>query len=310
MAVVISDLVAALTTRYEVLFRDSLNESVNIDKATLSRIVMDIDMGDFQGKTLDLNWLGAAPQMREWVDEKRAQGLNDFNLSVEIKRYEASVEIDLDTFKDARSNIYDPRIQEMAQNAGRLEYNLISDLILNGEAATAYDGQFFFDTDHSEGASGTQSNELTGTGTSAAQITTDYYSAYSALLGFKDDQGVQLQANAFRPLVWIPNNATMVQRFEELRDAQLISQTSNVLGGRFDLVVDPRQTDANDWFMFRTDGVMKPFLWINREAAHYEDNFGSADPDVFKRRVGMASVVARGRAAYGMWQKAVKVKNA
>ena len=67
------------------------------------------------------------------------------------------------------NNPYEQRIREMAQNAARLTYNLISDLIKGGAAAKCYDSQFFFDTDHSEGDSGTQSNKLTGTGTSAAR---------------------------------------------------------------------------------------------------------------------------------------------
>lgn len=311
MPLVISDLAAALSTRYEVLFQASYNDGVAVDREMLSRIAMPVELGDFQGNRIDLNWLGAAPQMREWADEKRAAGLNRFSLSVEMRRYEASIEIDLDAFRDARYNVYDSRIREMARNAGRLEYNLLSDLIGAGDAAgsTCYDGSLFFSATHQEGLSGVQSNLLAGTGVSAAQIAADFYAATARLLGFRDDQGATLQAQPFRPLVWAPNNPELVQRFEELRDAQLLSQSSNVLAGRFDLVVDPRLASSTDWFMFRTDGVTKPFLLINREEARYEDNFASADPDVFRRRTGMASVVARKRATYGMWQHAVKINN-
>ena len=38
--------------------------------------------------------------------------------------------------------------------------SLLSTLIVNGESATCYDEQYFFDTDHSEGESGTQSNVI------------------------------------------------------------------------------------------------------------------------------------------------------
>lgn len=310
MALNLSELAASNSTRYEILWREEYNRTVAVEDERLSPLLMQIDQPNFRGKTVDMNWLGAAPQMREWVDEKRAIGLADFNLSVVIKRYEASVEIDLDDFMDARENLYDPRIREMAQNGSRLRYNLVSDLIAAGESGTCYDGQNFFDTDHSEGSSGTQSNELTGTGTSAAQLKADYYTAIAALTGFKDDKGVPLQPSRFRPLIWIPNSATMIERFEELAQAPLISNTTNVIAGKFDLVIDPRQTDSNDWYMFRTDGAMKPFILVNREEVHYEDNFGSGNDDVFKRRIGMASAVGRMAATYGMWQRAVKIKNA
>src|SRR3989442_799519 len=84
------------------------------------------------------------------------------------------------------------------------EYNQVSDLIVTGQTKTGYDSKNFFAANHSEGSSGTQSNLLTGTGTSQAQIEADYYSAKSALMGFKDDQGVALGPHDFRPLVWIP----------------------------------------------------------------------------------------------------------
>ena len=318
MAITTSDLLAGLSTRYEVLFRDEYNQTLAVDRAKVEPLLMRMDQPDFQGNKISLNWLGAAPQMREWVDERRAVGLNDFTYEVTIGRYEATIEIDLDALRDGRQDIYTPRIREMSQNAARLEYNLISDLIAAGESTLCYDGQYFFDTDHSEGDSGTQSNEITGGGaTTLALIRTDYYKAYSALMGFKDDKGVQLQPTEFRPIVWIPNDPTMIELFEQLRDGNLVPTGSTATGGntnilrqKFELCVDPRLTDANDWYMFRTDGVMKPFVIVTRENAAYEDNFGSVVPDVFDRRVGKAGVSARLVAAPAMWQRAVKVKNA
>lgn len=315
MAITISDLISGLSTNYEVIFRNEYNQTVAVDRAKIEPLLMRMDLPDFQGNKISLNWLGAAPQMREWADERRAIGLGDYSYEVTIARYEATIEIDIDALRDGRQDIYTPRIREMSQNAARLEYNLISDLIANGETGDCYDGQDFFDTDHSEGDSGTQSNELTGTGSTLEQIRTDYYSAYSALMGFKDDKGVQLQPSEFRPIVWIPNSATLLERFSQLRDGNLAPSAStggnsNVLANKFELVVDPRLSDANDWYMFRTDGAMKPFVLVTRENANYADNFDSVVPDVFDRRVGKAGVAARMVAAYGMWQKAVKVKNA
>ena len=146
-------------------------------------------------------------------------------------------------------------------------------------------------------------------GTTAAALKTDYYSAYTALVGFKDDKGMPLAPSEFRPLIWAPNSAALIQQFEDLRGAPLISNSTNILANRFDLVIDPRLTDANDWYMFRTDGAMRPFIVVNREEPHYRDNFASMADDVFKRRKGMASVEARLAATYGLWQKAVQVVN-
>jgi phage major head subunit gpT-like protein len=307
MAIVGSDLAVQWSTRYETLWLTEYNSSIAVDGATLAQLAMELPLGDNQGNTVQLDWLGAAPQMREWVDEKRALGLNKNSWSVVVKRYEASIEIDLDALRDARGNVYEPRIREMASNASRLRYNLISGLISGGAAALCYDGQYFFDTDHSEGDSGNQSNKLSGTGVTQAAIETDFYAAKSKLMGFVDDKAVPMQPTNFRPLVWIPNDPVMEQRFRTLQAASLIANTSNILANSFDLVVDPLLTDTNDWFMFRVDRPLKPFIYVDRETPHYEDDFGSGNEAVFKRRKGMASAVGRGVATYGMWQTAVQV---
>jgi phage major head subunit gpT-like protein len=309
MAVVPSDRVTPWSTVFETLFLQEYNQTIAVEQARLSALIMEIPLGDQMGNKVQLDWLGAAPQMREWVDEKRAIGLGNYAWSVVVKRYEASFDVDLDALRDARFNPYEARLREMSSNAARLRYTLLSDLIVGGAATACYDGQFFFDTDHSEGDSGVQSNKLVGTGTSQASVESDFYSAKSALMGFRDDKNAPLAPNDFRPLVWIPNNPTLEQRFRTLQGAATIAQTSNVLAGAFDLVVDPRLTDANDWFMFRSDGVMRPFIVVNREEASYADNFASQSEDVFKRRKGMASVEARLAATYGMWQRAVMVAN-
>lgn len=309
MAVVPGDLATQWSTLFETLFLQEFNTTLAVERARLDALVMEIPLGDHMGNQVHLDWLGAAPQLQEWVDEKKAAGLGKFTWDIVVKRYQASMEVDLDAFRDARFNLYEYRLREMAQNGGRLRYQLISDLIAAGAAQTCYDGQFFFDTDHSEGDSGTQSNKLTGSGTTQSNIETDFYAAKAALMGFRDDKGLPLASIEFRPLVWIPNNATLEQRFRTLQGATTIGNTSNVLASSFDLVVDPRLTDPADWYMFRTDGLMRAFLVVNRETPNYADNFAAPVGDPFERRIGKASVMARMAASYGLWQKAVMINN-
>jgi phage major head subunit gpT-like protein len=308
--IVPSDLATGWSTRFDTLFQMQFNQSVAVIDTQMNPLIMPMELGDFQGNKITLDWLGASPQMRPWTDEKRAIGLGKYSIDVVVSRYEATVEIDLDALRDGRGNIYEPRIREIAQNGSRLPYNLVSDLIARGKTGTCYDGQNYFDTDHSEGDSGTQSNKLTGSGTSSSQLEADYYAAKSALMGYKDDKGVPLHPYDFRPLVWIPNNKTLVQGFQKLRGQELTGNgESNVLRNQFDLVIDPRLTDQDDWAMVRPDTVMKAFLRVNREPVHYVDNFGTGHPDVWGRRVGQAGAEGRMAMAYGMWQTAVLTTN-
>jgi phage major head subunit gpT-like protein len=308
MPVAPSDLVTGWSVEFETLFLAEYNGAVAVPDSVLDGLVLEETIPDFSGNKITYDWLGAAPQMREWLAEKRAQGLLKQTWDVVVKRFEASIDVDIDALRDGRGNPYGMRIREMARNAARMRYNLLSDIIRTNPLC--YDGQNFFDTDHSEGASGTQSNSLTGSGTTQANIETDFYASRSKLMGYKDDKGETMAPTMFRPLVWIPNDPTLEQRFRTLQGATLISNTSNILANAFEIVVDPRLTDANDWFMFRLDGIMKPFVFINREAPNYEDDFGSNNEATFKRRIGTASVVGRFNAAPLMWQKALRVVNA
>ncbi|MBM3457335.1 MAG: hypothetical protein FJX77_02200 [Armatimonadetes bacterium] len=309
MATVLGDLATGWSTAYRTVHEESYNTAIAVQMAQLSGLLTEIDLADHQGTTVTLDWLGAAPQMQTWVAEKKTRGFNRQTWSANVQNYSASTRIDLNVLRDARGNVYGGRIREMSENAARLPYNLISDLIVGGATALCYDGQYFFDTDHSEGDSGTQSNKLTGAGTSQANIETDFYAAYAALLGFKDDAGVAMAPSDFTPIVWIPVNATLDQRFSTLQGATVISQTSNVLANKFRIIRDPRLTDTNDWYMFRPSSGTAPFVWGWRETPNYEDNFDSGSDEVFQTRIGTASVVARALATYGMWQSAVKVVN-
>jgi len=84
----------------------------------------------------------------------------------------------------------------------------LTTLIVNGASSVCYDGQYFFDNDHSEGDSGTQSNALsgaaaTGTQPTAAEAEAALMACVAAILGYKDDQGEPMNedAKAFRIMV-------------------------------------------------------------------------------------------------------------
>lgn len=310
MAITPGDLATQWSTEFETLYLQEYNTAIVITEQQLAPIVENIELPDFSGKTIQMDWLGAAPQLRDWVDERRAREVNKYSWSVTPGDKEATMEIDMNTLVDAKSNPYARVFREMMQNAARNEYRIISDLIKNGAASLCYDGQYFFDTDHSEGSSGTQSNKLTGTGTSLSQLTADYFNAYTALMGFKDDQGEPMNPDDFRPIVWIPNNAVMVQNWRTLQRSMLISTSDNVLQSQFDLRTDSRLSDTNDWFMFRADSVIKPFGFVNRQRAKYTSRLDpNTSDDVYKRKRGSVGVDLRCAGTYLQWQRAVQVAN-
>src|SRR4051812_42680173 len=99
-----SDLAQQWSTNFETLFLTEYSQQVAVEEARMAPLILEIPLGDNMGTTVQLDWLGAAPQMRQWTDEKRAQGLGKQSWSATVNRYEASIDVDLDAFHDARFN--------------------------------------------------------------------------------------------------------------------------------------------------------------------------------------------------------------
>jgi len=105
-------------------------------------------------------WLGMSPTLREWVGGRNAKGFKENSLTIKNKHYEATLDVLLRDLRRDKTGQILTRINEMARRTNAHWNSLLSTLILNGAATACYDGQYFFDTDHSEGASGTQSSRL------------------------------------------------------------------------------------------------------------------------------------------------------
>src|SRR5579885_3189837 len=183
MATVTSDFLAALYTRYSKVFEDSFLAATRVnDYKRLATVLKSNTL------TESLNWLGTVPQMRLWVDTRVHQAIAPtFTYSITNNHYEATIDVDRDTLEDDQYDFIQPRISQLAMEAGRYPWVLaINAITANG---TAYDGQSFFSASHAEQASGTQSNLVTATGQTVAAIQTDLNSAITAMKGFKDNQG-------------------------------------------------------------------------------------------------------------------------
>ena len=147
-------------------------------------------------------WLGMSPAMREWVGGRNAKGLPESNMTIVNKHYEATLDILVRDLRRDKSGQALIRIAEMARRANAHWASLLSTLIIDAEATACYDGQYFFDTDHSEGDSGTLSNDISvdisalpvgQAGSTAAPAVPEMQFAImkgiEAIVGFKDNQG-------------------------------------------------------------------------------------------------------------------------
>lgn len=258
-------------------------------------------------KTVVHQWLGRVAQMREWIDTKALTELRGFDFSVSAKDWESTLQVDRNDIEDDLLGLYTPRTQDLAQRARAHPDKLLSERRRNGVTTLGYDGQFFYDTDHTEGSSGTQSNKLTGTGTTAAQVRTDLFAAKAALRKFKDDQGepfILSMANEDTVAVIPPD---LEKIFDELNNP---APGSTVPRTPISYEVDPYLTDANDWYLDYIGAPIKPFLLQTRKAVNLValDDPSSSEV-VFLKKKFLYGVEGRYEMSYALWQMSMLTTN-
>jgi len=219
-------------------------------------------------------WLGTAPQLREWVGGRQPKTLREINYTVPNKEFEATLEIPVDWIRRDKTGLIMMRVNQLIESARNHDAELLSTLINAADSALCYDGQYFFDTDHSEGNSGTQSNKInvditTTTAPTAAEFETGLLTAVQTMLGFKDDQGRPTNASAkrftimcgvpFMKAASIALGSAVILEGGQARDSAL-KATGNVMGFGFDLVVNPRLTWTDQFAVFRSDAILSPFV--------------------------------------------------
>ncbi len=311
---VTSDLLAALYTNYRMIWNTAFLAASNGDSLR-SKLAMNVDSNT---QIENYSWIGTVPKMREWVGERQLSSLPTGNYSIANKDWEVTLEIDRNAIEDDKMAQFPPRIRQMAQEAVRSQEELTVQVLEGGTAATvaglAYDGQFFFDTDHvTPGAEyqTNQSNKLTGTGTTLAQLLVDYAAAVAAMRAFKDDRGRPMNLSPTHVLVPPALEGVFRQLLtSEMIPTAAVSGATNPWRNNTELIVNGYLTDANDWYLLCLDQEVKPIIFQNRRAPEFNalDN-PSQNEAAFMRKRYMYGVDGRWNAGYGMWQMAIRTTN-
>lgn len=147
-------------------------------------------------KQADFGWFGAIDYPAEWGGGRAGSDMKAYTDTLTPKVYGRTYDIDADLFADDQTGTAAERAKGVAYMCREYTNVLASEFFEAGTAGTidtAYDGQFFYDTDHDE--SGTnQDNDLTGTAATGTDPTSDEFEtgvgdALEAAAAFKDDKG-------------------------------------------------------------------------------------------------------------------------
>lgn len=256
--------------------------------------------------------LGAMPSVREYLGDRQYAKLRGATYTLANKEWEVSLEIAKKDIADDRLNLYDGALTSLAQRAARHPDKLLMQAIVNGESTVCFDGQYFFDTDHSWGSSGSQDNDLTGaaaTGTqpTVAEFLASYETCRAQMLSFVDDNGEPLHEDVITGMdSGLQFVALVPPEFETVAKTAFNQSLkgngeSNIVLDRPMVATSTHLTSAAKWYLFRVDVPLKPFIFQARTPLTPTTS-GEMDMNMKDMQFG---TYARYNIGYGAWWNAV-----
>lgn len=265
-------------------------------------------------------WLDQVPALREWVGGRHARGFLENGISIENKHFESTIEIALRDLRRDKTGQIQARINELAERGNTHWASLLSTLIVNGETAVCYDGQYFFDTDHAEGSSGSQSNDITtdisalpatvhgsATAPSPEEMQQAMLASITQMYKFVDDKGEPLNetASSFMVLVPVGLSQAALAALSMVRAAA--ASTFAIDNFNISVALNPRLTAAGwtDKFVtVRTDGSIKPFIRQEETAPSLKVKDENSE-FAFDNDAIQVGIDTWRNVGYGRWQGAV-----
>lgn len=253
--------------------------------------------------------IGNMPGVREWLGDRQFNELRAADFTVRNRLWETSLQVEKTDIDDDRIGLYGPLMTDLAAEASYHPDELFFQTLVNGESTACFDGQFFFDTDHSWGDSGTQSNDLTyaaatGTTPTADEFRAAFHAARAAMMKFKNDRGKLLNRpinQRLSDLLVVVNPDFEVVATEALTANLTSTGGSNIVLDRPRIVSSAHLTDTSKMYLFNLQGALKPFIFQARQPI--SANWKGADDAETKFLKFMTS--ARYNVGYLAWWKAV-----
>ena len=215
------------------------------------------------------------------------------------------------------------RIADLVRREQAHWASLITTLIINNTAC--YDGQTFFYTAHTEGDSGSQSNDLSASdyssldiGTAGAPTAAEAQAMVQEVIGhfytLKDDQGQPINEDAnqftivcptpkmYQPILTAVTKMTLTTSGGASVDNPLVGvgwTPKVVLNSRF------TSSEANYFWVLRSGVPMKPFI-RQQEGSLVNQILDEESDHYFMEDEILIGLKANRAAGYGFWQYALR----
>jgi phage major head subunit gpT-like protein len=269
------------------------------------------------------NFLGQSPAMREWIGGRQAKGFTGQGVTVVNKHYEATIEVSKKDARRDKTPQLAARMQDFADRGQSHWAGLMSTLLLNATSTVCYDGQYFFDTDHSEGDSGTQDNDIiadistypaavrgTPTAPSTEEMQHAILKGITQIVGFKDDRGEPMNEDARSFTVVVPISLYPVAQaaISPLVQAAVQQNMNPNLLANFSIKIEPlvRLTWTDSFAVFRTDSPIKAFIRQTEQEVELKAKAEGSEFE-FDHDAWQFGIDAWRGVGYGYWQRACYV---
>ena len=205
---------------------------------------------------------------------------------------------------------------------------IVFDLLEQGATdtfGTCFDNQTLFSATHDfAGVAGTQSNLVTGTGISTAQISNDLKVAMSRLLGFtftvdNNDGSVKkkrkLNGKFGNPKWVVVCHTDQWAKFNDIRKAGLLvvdtngGSQSNTLMNQFEIITHPFADNDDYYLMDMSEPTVKPILISMEDEGSLVTPDDNSEARANLRTLRYAHQDLSYGLGYGAWWKAIKITN-
>lgn len=255
-------------------------------------------------------WMQRLLEMREWIGPRVIQGMQTQAYTLENKKFESTLAVDVDEIADDSLGLFAPRAEEFGRVGARLWEKLTIDALIAGNAATSlgFDGLSFFSASHTLNPAGLQSNLISGGTSVFSSANLDIQR--TAMQLFTGEDGRLL---GVRPThIVVPPALEMAAR--QILNAQTVTTGgTNIFNGLLGIIVVPELPGngaASVWYMVDLSAPIKPLLLQVRKPVTLVSKVNLTDDNVFWDQRLVWGLDARGVVGYGPWWLAMRFAGA
>jgi phage major head subunit gpT-like protein len=254
-----------------------------------------------KAKTGRIMWPSVLPQMKQWLtgQDRELSELSGYYTDFVVEKWANGLRIPAEDIEDDQLDMWLTQARSLGEEATRHKLDRILLRLRQGFTRTTYDGQYFFDTDHQDGAGPVNSNRTT-----AALDGTVIDAAMAAGYAIKDENGRSRSIRYTHIVVPPALRATALDLFQTQK---LASGADNRHFGELQVLVSAELSAAaggsdTAWYLLDLSrNGPKPLIWIRRRDVRFRVLNNPTDYEAFMRDDLLFGADYRGDADLGFW---------